>query len=80
MKALQKNGFFIIKNLVPLELITQSLNDIISKISKLSQELGVSTSDYLNCTGRWGTSSQVTRIAVSYTHLNLSQKPEDIYS
>ncbi len=55
MKALQKNGFFIIKNLVPLELITQSLNDIISKISKLSQELGVSTSDYLNCTGRWGT-------------------------
>ncbi len=59
MKALQKNGFFIIKNLVPLELITQSLNDIISKISKLSQELGVSTSDYLNCTGRWGTSSQV---------------------
>ncbi len=62
MKALQKNGFFIIKNLVPLEFITQSLNDIISKISKLSQELGVSTSDYLNCTGRWGTSSQVTRI------------------
>ncbi len=52
MKILQKNGFFIIKNLVPLELITQSLSDITNKISKLSQELSVSTSDYLNCTGR----------------------------
>ncbi|WP_341808374.1 phytanoyl-CoA dioxygenase family protein [Wolbachia endosymbiont (group E) of Neria commutata] len=62
MEILQKNGFFIIKNLVPLELITQSLNDITNTISKLSQELGVSTSDYLNCTGRWGISSQVTRI------------------
>ncbi|APR97859.1 phytanoyl-CoA dioxygenase family protein [Wolbachia endosymbiont of Folsomia candida] len=62
MEILQKNGFFIIKNLVPLELITQSLNDITNTISKLSQELGVSTSNYLNCTGRWGTSSQVTRI------------------
>ncbi len=61
-ESIAKKWFFIIKNLVPLELITQSLNDIISKISKLSQELGVSTSDYLNCTGRWGTSSQVTRI------------------
>ncbi|WP_341820082.1 phytanoyl-CoA dioxygenase family protein [Wolbachia endosymbiont (group A) of Andrena bucephala] len=62
MKILQKNGFFIIKNLVPLELITQSLSDITNKISKLSQELSVSTSDYLNCTGRWGMLSQVTRI------------------
>ncbi|MGL9731604.1 MAG: phytanoyl-CoA dioxygenase family protein [Wolbachia sp.] len=62
MEILQKNGFFIIKNLVPLELITQSLSDIKSKILKLSQELGVSTSDYFNCTGRWGTSSQVTKI------------------
>ncbi len=47
METLQKNGFFIIKNLVPLELITQSLSDITNKISKLSQELSVSTSDYL---------------------------------
>ncbi|MBD0391810.1 phytanoyl-CoA dioxygenase family protein [Wolbachia endosymbiont of Pentalonia nigronervosa] len=62
MKILQKSGFFIIKNLIPLELIAKSLNDIISIISKLSQELGISTADYLSCTGRWGTSSQVTKI------------------
>lgn len=63
MDVLQKNGFFIIKNLVPLETITQSVSDVTNKISKLSQELTVSNSDYLNCTGRWGVSSQVTRIA-----------------
>lgn len=70
MEILQKNGFFIIENLVPLELIAQSLNDITSSISQLSQELGVLTSDYLSCTGRWGMSSQVTKVA-SYTSDNI---------
>ncbi|WP_341759851.1 phytanoyl-CoA dioxygenase family protein [Candidatus Tisiphia endosymbiont of Ptychoptera albimana] len=61
MAILQKNGFFIIKNMIPVELITKSLSNIKNKISELSQELDVPIFDYLNCTGRWDTSSQITK-------------------
>jgi ectoine hydroxylase-related dioxygenase (phytanoyl-CoA dioxygenase family) len=61
MEELQKEGFFIIKNLISSDLITAHLKNIKSEISKSSQELGVSVSNYLNCTGRWGDSSQITK-------------------
>jgi len=60
MEELQNNGFFIIKNLIPIDSIAWHLNDIKDKISQSSLELGVSTANYLNCTGRWGDSSQIT--------------------
>ena len=61
MEEVQQEGFFIIKNLISSDLITVHLKNIKSEISKSSQELGVSVSNYLNCTGRWGDSSQITK-------------------
>ncbi|WP_375326513.1 phytanoyl-CoA dioxygenase family protein [Candidatus Tisiphia endosymbiont of Nemotelus uliginosus] len=61
MEVLQQKGFLIIKNMIPVELVVQSLSNIKNKVSELSQELDVSIFDYLNCTGRWGISSQITK-------------------
>ncbi len=61
MEALQNDGFFIIKNLISSDLITWHLDNIKSKISKSSWELGIPVSNYLNCTGRWGDASQITK-------------------
>ncbi|KDO02171.1 phytanoyl-CoA dioxygenase family protein [Rickettsia tamurae] len=61
MEKLQDDGFFIIKNLISLDLVTWHLNDIKNKIAGSAEEFGISVSDYLNCTGRWVAPSQVTR-------------------
>lgn len=61
MEELQKDGFFIIKNLISSDTVASHLKNIKSKISESSKELGVSVSDYLNCTGRWGDVSQITK-------------------
>ncbi|WP_341789374.1 phytanoyl-CoA dioxygenase family protein [Rickettsia endosymbiont of Polydrusus tereticollis] len=61
MEKLQDDGFFIIKNLVSLDLIVWYLHDIKNKIDRSAEELNVSVPDYLNCTGRWGTPSQITK-------------------
>lgn len=62
MEKLQSDGFFIIKNLISLDLVTWHLNDIKNKIAESAEELGISVSDYLNCTGRWVAPSQITKI------------------
>lgn len=61
MEKLQGDGFFIIKNLISLDLVTWHLNDIKYKIAGSAEEFGISVSDYLNCTGRWVAPSQITR-------------------
>ena len=61
MKELQEDGFFIIKNLISLDLVTWYLSDIKNKIAGSAEELGISVSDYLNCTGRWVAPSQITK-------------------
>ena len=60
MDKLENNGFFIIKNLIPLDLLTWHLSNIRSEIANSAWQLGVSVPDYLNCTGRWATPSQIT--------------------
>lgn len=62
METLQETGFIIIKNLVPSNLITLSLNNILAELPKLAQEINVPTADYLNCSGRWGPMSNMTQI------------------
>lgn len=60
MDKLETNGFFIIKNLISLDLLTWHLSNIRSEIANSAWQLGVSVPDYLNCTGRWATPSQIT--------------------
>lgn len=61
MDELQKEGFLVIKNFIALNMVNWHLDNIKAKIAKSSFELGVSVSDYLNCTGRWGGSSGITK-------------------
>lgn len=61
MKELQNYGFFIIKNLISADIANLYLTSIKDKILESSQELGISVSVYLNCTGRWGDLSPITK-------------------
>lgn len=60
MKPLEKDGFFVIRNLLSASQVTECLTLVKDSIVRASNELEVTTKDYLSCTGRWATKSPIT--------------------
>lgn len=58
--SLEKDGFAVIPNLISNSKVVKCLDLIKSSINKAAAEVKVTTKDYLNCTGRWATSSPIT--------------------
>lgn len=61
MDLLEKDGFLVVKNLLSVIQVKECLTLVKNSIVKASNELEVTKTDYLSCTGRWATKSPVTR-------------------
>lgn len=61
MNKFDKNGFQILKNFIFEQEVDESLKYVNNNISRAAAELNVSKSEYINCTGRWATTSKITR-------------------
>jgi hypothetical protein len=60
MNTLEEKGFGIIRNFLSTNEAQECLTLVKYSINKASNELGVTTRDYLGCTGRWATKSPIT--------------------
>ena len=74
-----EKGFSIARNLISTEQANELVLTVKSKISEFAHELNVSIAEYLNCTGRWGTNSSVTKDLSSKLDYQIQNYIEEYY-
>lgn len=74
-----EKGFSIARNLISTEQANELVLTVKSKISEFAHELNVSIAEYLNCTGRWGTNSSVTKALSSKLDYQIQNYIEEYY-
>lgn len=77
-KEFEKNGFVVVKNLIPLSIIQQLRGAISKNIKKCAAQLNVSEEDYLSSVSRWVSPSLVTSSVPSSLLRDLSKATQEV--
>ncbi|MEI6187887.1 MAG: phytanoyl-CoA dioxygenase family protein [Alphaproteobacteria bacterium] len=78
MKDFFHSGFVILKEVIPSSLASNLRQSIQDQLSINAQELEVAMNDYLYCTGRWASPSQVVSCIDEEINFTIQQRLENL--